>query len=837
MHCLFVFVETHRQTGNCLSPFIQSAKGPQTFFSLFPRKQGPLYLASLSSLWYNNNNYTIIYKGDLMRRISMFLLCVLCALLFFAAAPAPAPSYDGLRISEVMVKNKASLLDENGAFSDWIEIENAGSAPVDLSGWALSDRAGSPRLPLPAQILQPGEYALVFCTEDSFSLSRGETVYLFSPDRKIRDSLLCPDDTSDASLARQSDGSFLVTDWISPGYPNTAAGYESFCSARRDIGPLLITEVVVHNESLPLYWSDGEAYDWVEIQNVSDTAIELGGCMLTDNADRPDKYVFPEGSIEPGERKQILCASERVQEEWMYPALNTYFDLDSLREELYLYRADGTLSDYAALHDIPANGSLGREAGRGGFLYYITPAPGQEKSGGIRRVAAAPVVVEGDGVFDGVQSVAVSFSAPGEIHYEFGGDLPSWESPLYTGPITATETCVVRAVAFEYDALPSPPATCTVILNEGHSLPVLSLVVDDSWNFKVIYDNGWRGLEYSANLALYDGEHSFSHACGAGMRGWTSLELPKKSMGVVFRGRYGGDLEADVFGNGITQFHSLAIRGGQDYTFTIFRNELCQDLCLEACPSVLSQASKFCVLYLNGEYWGIYCLKEDVSRSYYAIRTGVSKASVSNLRGPVSIDSDLFLDVLQFCRNNDLSLEENYRYICSQMDIDSLIDWFLLESYCNNTDIQGNVRYMRSPESGNRWQMVFYDLDWTFGSGIPFSPLLEGEAHTGDQMPLLIGSLCRNAVFREKVLARYGQLVNGTLSDEHVLTLLDNYVALLEPEVARDRERWGLNLNAWYENLDTLRSLIQNNYARYTASCLCNYLHAGSDEQAQYFGY
>ena len=221
-----------------------------------------------------------------MRRISMFLLCVLCALLFFAAAPAPAPSYDGLRISEVMVKNKASLLDENGAFSDWIEIENAGSAPVDLSGWALSDRAGSPRLPLPAQILQPGEYALVFCTEDSFSLSRGETVYLFSPDRQIRDSLLCPDDTSDASLARQSDGSFLVTAWISPGYPNTAAGYESFCSARRDIGPLLITEVVVHNESLPLYWSDGEAYDWVEIQNVSDTAIELGGCMLTDNADR-----------------------------------------------------------------------------------------------------------------------------------------------------------------------------------------------------------------------------------------------------------------------------------------------------------------------------------------------------------------------------------------------------------------------------------------------------------------------------------------------------------------------------------------------------------------------
>lgn len=774
-----------------------------------------------------------------MRRFVLILLGLLCALLLLgAAAPdAVSPSYEGqLCISELMVKNRAALPNASGGFPDWVELENISSSPVSLEGWALSDRRGSPRQTLEAQLLQPGERCVVFCREDGFSLSLGETLLLLSPDGLTQDEVLCSDDTADRSLARQEDGSFLPTDWISPGYPNTAAGYESFCSARQTDSPLWITEVVVNNVDLPVYWGDGP-YDWVELQNVSFQPLSLEGFQLSDSLDEPAKWTFPDMTLEPGAYVLVLCAAEREPLEWMPEALNAGFNLDSLREELYLRSPDGTLLDYVSLHDIPPNGSLGREAGRNGFLYYAEPTPNADNSGGRRRVAVTPTVLEGDGVYEGQAEVTVRFSAPGELYYAFGGALPTRESELYLGPITIDQTAVVRAVAYEDDALPSLAATCSVILNEGHTLPVLSLVVDDGDAFRITYQNGVKGEEYAGNLALYDGEHSFSRACGVGMRGWTSLELPKKSFGVVFRDGYGGDLQANVFDNGVTRFHSLAIRAGQDYPFTIFRNELAEDLCLDAGGRALTQASKFCVLYLNGEYYGIYCLKEDFSRQYFASHMGVSKESVSNLRGPISIDSDLYDEIVFYAWNHDMSTDEAYRHVCEQMDIDSLIDWFLLESYVNNTDIQGNIRYLRSPEIGGRWYMAFYDLDWSFLGGIPFSPLLEGQTHVGDQMPLLLQGLCQNPEFRARVLTRYGELVRGVLSDEHVIARIDAYTALLEPEAARDRERWNLTLDGWHYNVEHLRSTIADGYAADSVFWLCEYLNVTPEERAQYFGF
>ena len=40
-----------------------------------------------------------------------------------------------------MAANDATLTDEDGAFPDRIEIFNAGSTPVNLDGWFLTDNA------------------------------------------------------------------------------------------------------------------------------------------------------------------------------------------------------------------------------------------------------------------------------------------------------------------------------------------------------------------------------------------------------------------------------------------------------------------------------------------------------------------------------------------------------------------------------------------------------------------------------------------------------------------------------------------------------------------------
>ena len=397
---------------------------------------------------------------------------------------------------------------------------------------------------------------------------------------------------------------------------------------------------------------------------------------------------------------------------------------------------------------------------------------------------------------------------------------------------------MVRALAKEEGALPSTVATYSYIINENHTLPVLSLVVDDMGAFNNIWYNKLKHHDVSSNLALYDGEHSFNRACDLSMKGYTSLDLPKKSMGVSFKGRYGGNLEANVFDNGVTEFSSLAIRGGQDYTFSIFRNELFQQLCEEAGDACLTQASKYCILYVNGRYFGIYCLKEDFSDQYYASHAGVSAGSVVGNKCPVSLDSEFHNEVLSFIYHNDLTVEENYQYVSEHVDIDSLIDWFLLESYCANTDIQGNTRMYRSPENGNKWQFCFYDLDWGFWyAKSDFTIIMNEIGNAGNQMPPLIKNLLKNRYFRDKVLYRFAELNRTVLSNEHVLALIDEYQALLEPEIERERERWYLKADQWYVRVDELRHFItDNNWEMHNIGNICYFLNVGDMERQQIFG-
>lgn len=758
-----------------------------------------------------------------------------------AAAVSAADEQGKLRISELMIKNRATIQTPGGSFSDWVELENISGEDLALSGWQLSDKADG-GWALPDISLAPGELLLVFCGAGEagplcadFSLSAGEELRLIAPSGETVDRVLCEDIEADHVMVRDENGVFQDSRWATPGLPNTAEGYIAFSGQRQASGPIVINEVMTYNTSCTLQYGQ-EPCDWVELRNISDTEQDLSEYWLSDDHDEWLLWQLPQVLLAPGESILILCSGDETASTGGY--YHASFSLNALDEQLYLCRGDGVLADYVYLHDIPIEGSMGRMDGENGFFYFSVPSPGESNQGGQRRVSQMPAAVTPDGSYDGVEALSVELSAAGQIYYTTDGSVPTSDSMLYTGALTLDSTTILRAVAIEENAVPSRVSTYSYMINEGHSLPVLSLVVDDLSAFNGMYNAGRKYLELSANLAFYDGDSSFNQACCVSMKGWTSLSLPKKSMGVSFKNVYGGDLNCDVFENGITDYSSLSIRAGQDYTFSIFRNELFQELCLEMTDSVLTQESKYCILYINGEYWGIYCLKEDFSRQYYASHTGVDPDSVTAIRTPAAMDSDFFQDVVQFCWTKDISLDENYQYLCEQIDVDSLIDWFIIESYSANTDIQGNVRLFRSPENGNKWSFALYDLDWAFYySGCDFTVLLEEVGNAGNQMPSLVKTMLQHPDFRAKVLQRFAELNRTTLSNEHVLALIDQFQALLEPEAARDRERWALDLGSWYSRVDELRAFItDNDWEMHNIDQLCWLLKVSAAEREEYFG-
>lgn len=745
-------------------------------------------------------------------------------------------------ISEIQPANRSAILDSQGQFSDWVELYNPGKEPAVLDGAFLSDDGADPfKWQLGELTLQPGEYAVIPCVgrngsreEASFSLSRsGCTVLLSGPVGNLIDQVECPALAEDRSWQRLGDDTYAETDAFTPGFENTEAGYEAFRETQAVLGDLAISEVMPVNDRYMMQW-DGEYHDWVELKNVSDQTIDLADYAISDSSSDLLLFDLPQQNLEPGETVIIIC-SGNVDLTGSY--IHAPFTLN--RDECWVYVTHKLrgISDYIRVSGVPVMGSAGRMDGENGVFYFDTPTPGEDNVGGAARIAAAPEVDSPGGVYNDVEEIVVELTGEGTIYYTLDGSEPMSYSRQYTGPLTLTETTVVRAKCYAEGKLPSSVTTAAYIINENHTLPVISIAADsrDLFGDAGIYKNYGCNWEVPCNLTLYDGDAGFTADCGLKMYGHTGLEKEKKSFKVNFRSEYGESLlNYPVFGEDAPfLFDSLCIRSGQDYPQAIFRDELFTTLCAEMSDDVLVQRHKFCILYVNGEYFGIYSLKEAFSEFYYAQNRDVREESVEIVQAPVEYVSEVH-EFMRFLDDADMTLDENYEYACSVFDMDSVIDWMIIEGYSTNGDVQQNLRYFRSTDNGNRFEMAFYDLDWAFYDHSPFADVIGDVA--GWQHFMLTRNFIENPEFRQKFLERTSYHMQNTLSTENVLAKIDEFYQLLDPEVPRERERWGSTYDLWVWDVNYMRRFITNtDHLGQMVERLDRYIDLTEDEIDTYF--
>ena len=761
------------------------------------------------------------------------------------ATPEAESRYSGqIRISEVMTKNRTTLRDENGAFPDWIELENVSDDNINIEGFTLSDAEDETGWALPSVTLAPGELLLVYADGEDirsdtlhtdFSLSKDETLSLRDAGGALVDSVSCTSDSADQALARNEEGEWELTYFSTPGYPNTADGYDARQSALEAPYPLMISEVVTANTG-----STGadipDECDWVEIKNVSSAPVELSEYYLSDDHDNYQLWNFPDKTLGAGESIIILCSADSVDSGTKYSIAP--FGLDNDGEQLFLSDSSGNIIDYATLHDIPTGGSMGRMSGQNGWFYFSTPQPAKEKQGGARRVSAMPECLGGDGVYNDVESVTVELSAVGEIYYTLDGSVPSSDSTRYDGSITLTETTIVKAAAIENGALKSDTLNLSFIINEGHTLPVVSLVADDTTAFSRMYGNGRKDMELSGSLTYFSDDGSFSIPCGIDMHGETSLSQPRKNMGLHFRSRYGqSTLSYDLFGGGVTEFKSLILRAGQDQASTIIRNELLENLCLQFSDSVPTQRNIYCVLYVNGEYNGIYALMEKLNEQYYARFMDVSTDSVTVMKAWAPTDSEYYEQVIRFAQNNDLTTAEAYSEFCEIVDIDCLIDWMIIEGYSANTDLStSNLRYAHSTEGDGKWRFMLYDLDATLTAPACIFANVLKPAST--QSAAFITPLLKNSEFRDRFLTRAAEVLSTTLSNENVDAEIVRLTELIAPEAERSLKINKQTLVQWQANVQDLRTrIVGGDWNSRCIRAIKQYMNLSADEMQKYFGW
>ena len=820
------------------APFALSARGEESLF-LFDPQGEPVQELLLPAL---EKDTSWQRGGDGIWAVTITPTPGEANVLTQPAAPQRAET--DVVISELMAAGRIGLRDRDGEYSDWAELYNAGDAPADLTGWYLSDDPENLcKWEIPALTLAGGERTVVFCSgkdrsdgelHTGFALSKsGGGLYLSNPDGFPAAELLY-DAMERDQVCRVTDGGLEYSYEATPGYPNTPEGYEAFIAASDAHGSIVINEVVAYYNGS---FTDGrkQSYDWMELKNVSDQSVSLAGYCLTNDSREPELFPLPDVTLKPGALYVLFCSKDvkLVDGKHAYAP----FNISSQGERVYLYAPDGQLSDSVFVHDLPYAGSIGRLDGGQGFYLFETPTPNRENAGGFRYKAECVCADVESGIYNDVESLTVSLSGEEEIRYTTDGSVPTRSSALYTEPFSLTKTTVIRAAAFPHGKAPSDCAFFSYIINENHTLPVASLICEPRGFRKLVNSSGYM-ISVDGHFALYDeGGLEFERGCSIHLHGNTSrFYRAKRLLMVEFNNRFGGNVNYDVFGSGITEYSSLLLRGEQTRFAYILRDSVAALTANRLCEMPLTLDNRYTILYVNGSYFGIYPLREDYSRQYVASHTGSSAASARVVTGPVfyytAPDTNLF-EVLNFIVNHDMTSPENYAWASERLDMEAMADWLLLEGYFNNHDVGGNIRYIYGDNTGGKWRPAFFDLDIAMTGPTPgFQNVIYG----GDQVNRVCNALLTNQDFKDLMARRLVKMLEKGLKDNLPLQILNECVDEITVEVPRDNVRWRTTSVSWEGVVRSCRNYLSDQRIRDFINLVSSLIGLSPEEKQELFG-
>jgi len=614
-----------------------------------------------------------------------------------------------------------------------------------------------------------------------------------------------------------------------------------------------LSSQVVINEFCFANYSDylvgGEYEDWVEFYNPTGAVVNIGGYWLSDDVLDPMKYQIPATVTVPANGyKLILFSGQGGYNPGYLCQTNTDFKItQSNGEDLVFSNPAGNILesyDFATISPNQRNQSYGRVPnGSGPMLIQTNPSQGAANTGATGNAYAnAPTIDIQAGYYASPITVSISTTEPGAtIYYTTNGSQPTNASTTYTGPITINTTSVLRAIVYSPTAgiLPSFTETNTYFFgNDNHSIPVVSIS-------GTTLDGGWNGDELTQLEFFQNGTFVVESVGDSNEHGNDSNAYGQRGFDYVTRDALGYDheLEHPMLHTSDRQSYQRLIfkaAANDNYPFSNggahIRDAFVCELSLLGDLHLDERKTRSCILYINGQYWGVYEIREkvddtDYTKHYYDQPAG----NVDFLKtwggtwteyaaAPTFNPQTQWNTFVNFTTTNSMVNQANYDYVVSQFNTMSLIDYFILNGYTLCTDwLNWNTAWWRGTNplgDGRRWRYALWDNDNTFGHGANYTGVsstqptsdpcqVEGQGDVGGQghIPVL-NALFDNPDFFADYIQRYAELSNTIFSCERMIEVLDSMIMVIEPEMPRQIQRWGGNINTWNNNVQEVRDFI-----------------------------
>ncbi|NQV50150.1 MAG: CotH kinase family protein [Candidatus Marinimicrobia bacterium] len=803
------------------------------------------------------------------------ILSVLCPVIVLGQA---------LVINEVVSSNHSSAFDEDGDTPDWIELYNPGSSAVDLNGYGISDDSSDPfQFTFRDGSLPPAGHLLIFASEKDRqgaainwnpAITAGDDWKYFpgsSEPQSSWNSLSFADgswqtgptgigygDNDDATvigptLSLYMRKTFLVADPgsvqslmfhmdVDDGYiaylngvefarqnmgaPGTFKSYQAVSDSYTepllpqniDLSPILINDpdlvpgynvlaIQVHNQSSSS--SDLTALPFLSLGQFESTGESL-----------------PEYLIIPGDQQ-----------------IHTNFKLSSSGEHIYLSNPEGVLVDSLVCPALTADLSYGCEPdGSEAYHFFLNPTPGSQNSGGFAQLAIAAVPSLEPGFYSG--SRAVDFVVPPDgslYYYTLDGSRPDNTSSLYSGPIVLNQTSILRVRVNSPDGLHHHYSTFSYFIDEPHEMSVMSLTFDPGaffdndtgiyvmgagadQNFPYFGSNFWEDWEQPLHIEYFEDAQDLSFSAPGGVKifgGW-SRGNAQRSLSLFARGSYGvSEFEYPFFAErDYDKFQSLVLRNaGNDWQESgyrdVFMNSLIADRAIDR------QAYHPVEVYFNGDYWGVYNLREKISEHMLASLWDIDSDELDLLEFGGSVvhgSNGQYQDLLSFVNSHTLNSDTDFEYVRDRVDLTNFIEYQIAQIYFDNQDWPGNnIKFWKSREPSGRWRWIIYDTDFGFGIWGPNNyqnnTLAFATNPNGPDWPnppwstLLLRKFLNNVSFKHEFILKASDMLNTNFLPARVTEKLSSARSAIYSGMSDHFARWNHNnFSHWYDEFAVMQN-------------------------------
>ena len=348
------------------------------------------------------------------------------------------------------------------------------------------------------------------------------------------------------------------------------------------------------------------------------------------------------------------------------------------------------------------------------------------------------------------------------------------------------------------------------------------------------YHQKGKEWERKAYFKYFDSAKTMELEQNIGVRihgGW-SRAFNQKSFNLYARKEYS---DTSTFGY---QFfddinaHSLMLRSGgyRDTALTKVRDSLDQDFSVNEKFDI--QRSMPVIVFLNGEYWGIYNLQERFSDNYVSEHHDVSKKNVLIIKNDEidegeESDYHYYEELIDFFQSTDLSVNANYELAKDYIDMEEFASYMSTQLYVGNIDWPGNnVRMWKDIKNDSQWHFMMYDTDDSSGilsykCGYDIDPFLKsshwksGPLESDCVLGLMLSKLITNASFKALFRSTFIRIGQEVFTSTKVNSYLNNKQALLAEPMVKNYKRFvnnSYNEDYFDNQIEIIRNFFNHRY-------------------------